>query len=116
MTTQTIDLPEEQAQFIREIVASGRYPDETAVVRAALQLLEREEEAYRENLEELRAEVRKGLDDIEAGRYIELSSREEIAAFGREISRRGMERLAETTRSGTEHITGAPDVPTTSRK
>lgn len=81
MTPRTIDLPEEQAQFIREIVASGRYPDETAVVRAALELLEREEEAYRENLEELRAEVQKGLDDIEAGRYIELNSREEIHGF-----------------------------------
>ena len=80
MTTQ-IEIPEEQAQFIRDIVAAGRYQDENAVVRAALQLLERDEAEYRENLEELRAEVQKGLDDIDAGRYIELNSKEETSAY-----------------------------------
>lgn len=93
MTTQTIDIPEEQARFMRDAVATGRFRDESEVVRAALQLLEQEEEEYRENLETLRAEVQMGMDDIEAGRYTELNSREEIEAFGREVARRGMERL-----------------------
>jgi antitoxin ParD1/3/4 len=93
MTTRTIDIPEELARFIHDSVTAGRYPDENEVVRAALQLLEREEEEYQENLEVLRAEVQKGVDDIEAGRYTELNSREEIDAFGREVARRGMERV-----------------------
>lgn len=81
MTTRTIDIPEEQERFIRDAVDTGRFQDENEVVRAALQLLEQEEEEYRENLEILRAEVQKGFDDIEAGRYTELNSREEISDF-----------------------------------
>jgi len=65
MTTRTIDIPEELARFIHDSVAAGRYPDENEVVRAALQLLEREEEEYRED----------------------------IQALGHEISRQGTERL-----------------------
>ncbi len=80
-TTRTIDIPEELARFIHNSVAAGRYPDENEVVRAALQLLEREEEEYRENLEELRAEVQKGIDAIEAGDCIELNSEEELSAY-----------------------------------
>ena len=93
MTKRTINIPDELARFIHDSVATGRYPDENEVVRAALQLLEREEEEYRENLVELQAEVQKGLDAIEAGDYVELKSREDIQALGREISRRGAERL-----------------------
>lgn len=94
MPTQNIELREEQASFIRTMLASGRFQDESEVIRAALELLEHEEAEYRENLEELRAEVKKGLDAIKEGRYIELNSREDIEALGREISRRGMERIA----------------------
>lgn len=81
MTTQSVEISEEQAKFIREIVAAGRYQDENAVVRAALLLLKCNEEEYRENYEDLRAEVQKGLDDIEGGRYIDLNSRDEISAY-----------------------------------
>lgn len=81
MITRTIDIPEELARFIHDSVAAGRYPDENEVVRAALHLLEREEEDYRENLVELRAEVQKGIDAIEAGDYIELNSEEELSAY-----------------------------------
>jgi len=91
MTTRSIDIPEELARFIHDSVAAGRYPDENEVVRAALQLLEREEEEYRENLVELRAEVQKGVDAIEAGDSIELNNREDIQALGRDISLRGTE-------------------------
>lgn len=81
MTTRTIDIPEEQVHFIRDIVAAGRYQDENEVVLAALNLLEREEKEHRENLEELRAEVQKGLDAIDEGDYIELNSNEEISTY-----------------------------------
>lgn len=87
MTKRTIDIPDELARFIHDSVATGRYCDENDVVRTALQLLEREEEEYRENLVELRAEVQKGIDAIEAGDSIELNSREDIQALGDEISR-----------------------------
>ena len=77
MTTRTIDIPEELARFIHAIVAEGRYHTENEVVLAALQLLEREESDYQENLEQLRVEVQKGKDAIDEGNYIELNSSEE---------------------------------------
>lgn len=116
MTTRTIDIPEEQAHFIRDSVAAGRYQDENEVVQAALRLLEQEEAEYDENLQELRAEVQKGVDAVEAGDYIELNSLEEIQALGREISRRGMERLAEEARRGMEYLARMPNVPPASTK
>ena len=50
MATRTIDIPEVLERFIHDSVAAGRYPNENEVVRAALRLLERKEEEYRENM------------------------------------------------------------------
>lgn len=72
---------------------AGRYRDKNDVLRAALDLLEKDEAERQEELAWLKAEVQKGMDDIEAGRYTVLKSREEITAFGKEISRRCLERL-----------------------
>lgn len=81
MTAHTIELPEEQVRFIRDAIAAGRFHNESEVVQTALRLLERDEQEYRENLEELRAEVQKGIDAVEAGDYIELNSEKELSAY-----------------------------------
>ena len=94
MPTYTIDLPEEQAAQIREMLAAGRYQNESDVIRAALRALEREEEDFQENQEWLRAEVQKGMDAIEEGRYIELNSKEDIDAYFEDMKRRNLERWA----------------------
>lgn len=93
MPKQTIDISEEHAKLIREILDAGRYQDESEVIRAALGALEREEEDFQENQEWLRAEIQKGIDAIEEGRYIELNSREEIDAYFEDMKRRNLERL-----------------------
>ena len=72
-------------------VASGRYESASDVVREGLELLD---EGDRKNREGLHAEVLKGVEDLEAGRYREFNSEDELRAFGNEIIERGKARLA----------------------
>ena len=53
------DLPENQQQFLEHLVTEGRYPSIDQAMLDAIRLLECRES--------LRAEVRKGIEDAEAG-------------------------------------------------
>lgn len=77
-------------------VASGRYSSASEVLRESLALLDEDD---RKNREELRDEVMKGVEDLEAGRYREFNSEDELRAFGNEIIERGMARLASEGRA-----------------
>jgi len=68
-------------QIVREKVESGLYHDADEVVRDALRLLDRQDRIDEEKLEALRAAIQLGIDDVEAGRYIEISSDEELDAL-----------------------------------
>lgn len=94
MPTQNVNLSDHLSEFIRECVESGRYQNASEVVRSALRLLQRDEEEYGAKLERLKAEIQIGLDDIEAGRYIELNSDEDFDRLSAEIRRSGREDLA----------------------
>ena len=91
MVTEHVKLSDEQADFIRRSIEAGNFADVSEVVQTALRLLEESEKA---EFDLLRAEIQKGLDDIEAGRYIELNSDEDFRANREEIRRRGHEILA----------------------
>jgi antitoxin ParD1/3/4 len=56
-----IVLPPEVEKLVEEKVASGEYPTAADVLRAALHLLDERDRVYRARLDELRAEIRKGL-------------------------------------------------------
>ena len=91
MDYEKIKLTEDQAAFVRERVESGDYGSPDEVVGEALRLLRDQQPEY---VAWLRAELQKGIDDIEAGRYIELNSRKDIDELIEDVKRRGMERLA----------------------
>jgi len=63
-----ITLGDRFENFIREQVESGRYDDPSEVVRAALRLLENEEELRKRKLAELDASIARGIADAESGR------------------------------------------------
>ncbi len=88
METQTIKLSERESEFVRRSVLEGRYKDANEVVEAGLRLLEQREEEERLALERLRAEVKKGMDDLEAGRYVEINGPEEMSLVFDEVKRR----------------------------
>jgi antitoxin ParD1/3/4 len=85
MPTQNVNLTEHQSALIHRLMDEGRYKNASEVVRAGLRLLECQEEEERLKLERLRAEVQKGVDDLENGRYVEVSNREEIDALFEKI-------------------------------
>lgn len=57
-----------QRDFVKELIASGAYPNEDAVIYTALKKLKEEHEQKKSILF---AELDKGLKDIEEGRYEE---------------------------------------------
>lgn len=69
MPTQSVDLTEQQADFIRASVDRGDFRDASDVVGAALRLLQQQEEVDRLKLEHLRRLVREGFDEIDRGEF-----------------------------------------------
>jgi antitoxin ParD1/3/4 len=60
MPTRNVNLTEELERFVLTKVESGRYENASEVVRAALRILEREEEQYEAKLVALRAAIDEG--------------------------------------------------------
>ena len=94
MPDETIHLAARDAELIRFYVEGGRYACPSDVVSAGLQLLEARDREDEAKLERLRVEVQKGIDDLEAGRYIEMDSEGELEAYLDTVSERGLARLA----------------------
>jgi antitoxin ParD1/3/4 len=65
-----ISLTKQLTEFVRKKVKSGRYGSASEVVRDALRLMERHDEAYAAKLERLRADVQAGLKQLDAGQTV----------------------------------------------
>lgn len=92
MPTRNIVLTDHQAELIERLVASGRYQNASEVLREALRLVEDREAEGEARLEALRDAARIGIADIEAGRFREFDSAEDL--------RRHMDALARTAVGG----------------
>ena len=73
-------------KLIKDLVHDGRYGSGSEVVRAGLRLLEDHEKLREIKYEQLRADLQQGLDDIEAGRVVNLDPED--------IKKRGRKKLA----------------------
>ena len=60
MSTHNLQLSDELASFVTARVASGQYPDASAVVNAALRLLERAQREYDDKMAALKAAITEG--------------------------------------------------------
>jgi len=78
MPTRNVVLTDHQASLVEKLVTSGRYQNASEVLREGLRLVEQREaeDAYR--LEALRAAVKVGVADIEAGRFKTFDSKESL--------------------------------------
>ena len=76
-----IDLTPALEEMVRNKVASGRYLDESEVVRDALRALERQDIGDTEKRENLLRAINEGYADVEAGRTVELHSVQDIDAY-----------------------------------
>jgi antitoxin ParD1/3/4 len=68
--------------MLRQQVETGPYPDTDAVLREALRLLRERDAEDQRRLEELRAEIAKGIASADCGELTEWDA-EEIKAEGR---------------------------------
>lgn len=80
----TITLPAEMAASVREAVDEGNYASSSEVIREALRDWKMKRAVQMQELAALRADLQKGLDDIEAGRTSPFDP-EEIIKRGREL-------------------------------
>lgn len=64
-----VSLTKELEHIVDQKVKSGLYNSASEVVREGLRLLQQRDEIREAKLLALRAEVQKGIDDLEAGRY-----------------------------------------------
>lgn len=71
MPTRNIVLTPQQAAFVARMVKKGRYQNASEVLREGLRLLEDEIRRQDEALKSLRARIKIGLDQIEAGDFAE---------------------------------------------
>lgn len=65
-----VSLTPELEKIINIKVESGLYNSASEVVRAGIRLLQQQDEIRELKLESLRNEIQKGIDDLEAGRYL----------------------------------------------
>jgi antitoxin ParD1/3/4 len=61
MPTRNVNLTDELDSFVLSRVENGRYENASEVVRAALRMLEREEQEYEVKLAALRAAIEEGM-------------------------------------------------------
>ncbi len=76
----SVDIPADMLPFVQSMIASGGFRSETEVVGEALRLLQ----TRQRKLEELRAEIQVGLDQLDRGEYVELDEKS-LPAFFAEI-------------------------------
>ena len=88
-----VNLGETFDRFIAELLETGHYQSQSEVVREALRLLKEREELRAHRLSQLRNELDKGLQDIEAGHF-ETHDQASLPAAFEESKARGRKRLA----------------------
>ncbi|MBX3289542.1 MAG: type II toxin-antitoxin system ParD family antitoxin [Acidobacteria bacterium] len=85
-----ISLTPELEKLVNDKVESGLYNSASEVVREGLRLLRDHDELRRIRQEELRKEVRLGIEQLRNGQYLEFDSAEELADS---VIKNGMKKL-----------------------
>ncbi len=87
----TVNLPPEVERFLRQVVATGEYRDEQAVVLEAIRLL-RDRDARRQ---QLRTDIQEAIQSVDRGEGIELEGKEATRSFFDELEAEVQAELAE---------------------
>jgi len=82
MATMNISLPDQMKHWIESRIKTGRYADASDYIRALVRL----DQENQEKRTRLIALLEKAEKEIEGGKFIDLSSDEEIDALFRDVS------------------------------
>lgn len=69
--SMNVSLTPELEQFVQSRVASGRYQTASEVIREGLRLLEEREESRETALRELRAKLRRAIEQADRGEFLD---------------------------------------------
>ena len=70
-STMNVSLTPELERFVQSRVASGRYQTASEVVREGLRLLEEREQSRETVIQELRAKIRRGIEQADRGELLD---------------------------------------------
>jgi antitoxin ParD1/3/4 len=70
-STMNVSFTPELEQFVQSRVASGRYQTASEVVREGLRLLEEREQSRETVIQELRAKIRRGIEQADRGELLD---------------------------------------------
>lgn len=93
-STLNISLPETQRLFVEEKIKKEGYGTISEYVRELIRAEQRKDEEKQRQIEILRQEIQKGVDDIREGRSISLKTPEDYENLAQQIMREGREKLA----------------------
>ena len=74
-----VSLTSELDSYVQEKVQSGMYGSASEVLRAGLRLLKEQDMIQQVRVEEVRARVRQGFEQLEQGQFTEYASVDEMA-------------------------------------
>jgi antitoxin ParD1/3/4 len=92
MPTRNVVITDHQAKLIEKLVASGRYQNASEVLREGVRLIEAREAEEKAKLKALREAIQVGIDDIEAGRYVEFESSQALRKHLKQIAEKAIGR------------------------
>ena len=89
MPTRNVVLTNPQAEFVEQLVISGRYQNASEVLRDGLRLIQQREQEQAARLQALREAVVLGVVDIDAERYTAFNDAESlrvhVAAIAKQV-------------------------------
>ena len=88
MPTRNVVVTDRQATMIDRLVKSGRYQNASEVLREGLRLLKERDDENRAKLMALRQATKIGVDDLDAGRYQDFDTEEELRAYFEALTER----------------------------
>ena len=88
MPTRNVVLTSRQAEFVEQLVSTGRYQNASEVLRAGIRLIEREEAEREARLTALREAARIGIADVDAGRFEAFDSSADLRRHLADVARR----------------------------
>ena len=98
-STLNISLPDTQRDFVERKIKKEGYGTISEYVRNLIREEQRKDERREQEIEFLRAEIQKGVDDIREGRFTNLETPEDYEQFAEKIIKRGREKLAKKQNS-----------------
>lgn len=101
MPTRNVVLTGHQEKLIERLVATGRYQNASEVLREGVRLVEQREAEDQVRIERLRAAVQVGIADIDAGRFREFRSGEDLRKHLGKIARKATAAAAKSKRRRT---------------